>query len=187
MNRNELRSNLEEIYFIAWGRSYQRPLVIVKLELPNLVFTDIDPENPFPGELYSYLNSLPKARAVAGYSVNRVAQGSTDVLFLTEEVIQNSFRDLQTILLHELAHCLIDAKEDDFVTLTEPAKELGARFYNNLNPDLEMATRHTEYFCQVLAQGAINYNRAKSFPSHPLFPSAEACLRSALRYEQLWE
>lgn len=186
MDRQILRTYLEEIYPVAWGRRYDRPLVIVKLG-PDGRFIDIDPADPIDQRLYQFLNSLPTPQAKAGYSVNLIAQKTTDVLFLTDEVLQSVYRDLQTILLHELAHCLIDSGEDQFVELTDAAITLGNLFYKNLNPALEQATRHTEYFCQVLALGAINYNRAMSLPEHPLFPSAEGCMRSALRYEQMWE
>jgi hypothetical protein len=186
MTRHELRNNLEEIYPIAWGLRYDRNLLIVKLA-PDNRFEDINPGDPYPPELYDYLNSRPTPQSKAGYSVNLIARGSTDVLFLTEEVLQSSYRDLQTILLHELAHCLIDSEEDNLVTLTAEAIALGTEFYGKLNPYDEVWTRHTEYFCQVLALGAINYNEAMSLPGRPLFPSAEDCLRSAMRFEQIWD
>jgi hypothetical protein len=186
MTRHELRNNLEEIYPIAWGLRYDRNLVIVKLA-PDNRFEDINPADPYPRELYDFLNHDPSPQVKAGYSVNLIARGTTDLLFLSEEVLESSYRDLQTILLHELAHCLIDSGQDDQVTLTEEAIALGTEFYGKLNPFNEESTRHTEHFCQVLALGAINYNRAWSLPDRPLFPSAEDCLRSAMRYEQIWD
>jgi hypothetical protein len=186
MNRHTLRSNLEEIYPIAWGLRYDRSLLIVKLATDNRS-EDINPSDPYPPELYDYLNCLPTPKSKAGYSVNLIAQATTDVLFLTEDVLQSSYRDLQTILLHELAHCLIDSGQDDLLTLTAEAISLGTGFYGKLNPYNEVWTRHTENFCQVLALGAINYKDAMSLPARPLFPSAEDCLRSAMRYEQIWD
>jgi hypothetical protein len=155
--------------------------------LVDRTFSDIDEKNPYPQELYTYLNSLDQPASKAGYSVNFIANRTTDVLFLTGEVLDSSYRDLSTILLHELAHCLIDSDQDQYLDITEEARSLGATFYQKLNAYTEPNTGHTTHFCQVLALGAINFNQANSFPDQPLFPSAADCIRSALRYEQMWE
>lgn len=186
MTTHELRSDLERIYPIAWQIRYDRALLIVKLSSDGR-FTDINSGDRYNEALYRYLNNLPPAHSKAGYCVNCIAQNSTDLLFLTDDVLQSQYRDLQTILLHELAHCLIETGEDNIITLTEQAQLLGSQFYNCLNPGLEQVTRHTEHFCQILAFGAINFNTTMSLPERPFFPTSEDCMRSALRFESLWE
>jgi len=177
---------MEDIYRSAWGIVYERPLLIVRLNM-DLTFSDVDPNHPYQAELFHYLNGLPKIDAKVGYRANFLAQRTTDILILHEEVLQSPWRELGTILLHELTHCLIETRQDEWIVISPDAQSLGTRFYKMLNPAIEPYTQHTEHFCQVLAQGAIHYTAVKSIPTTPLFPTPIDCVRSALRYEHLWE
>ena len=186
MTKRYILELMVEIYKAAWQLKYDRSVLIVKLNTDG-DFSEIDPQDAYGQELFQYLNGLPKVNAKAGYKVKFIAQHTVDLLILGEEVLNERRPDFTTILLHELAHCVIDSGDRQYITIDQEAKVLGDKMYTMLNPATEDDTRHSEDFCRVLAQGAIGLNSAWSTPERSFFTSNEDGLRSALRYEQIWE
>jgi hypothetical protein len=118
----------------------------------------------------------------AGYLVNIKLHLKTDVdsdLMLLSDIVLNSNPiDLDTIIIHELVHMLIDSEQSHLMTLSEDSEIMGKKIYKITDYCDESCTRHTEDFCINLAQACINYNRmTKNFESDLI------TIKSAMRFD----
>ena len=91
--------------------------------------------------------------------------------------MKDSQKNIDTILLHELAHCIINSGNDTKAK-SEALEKLGQYFYGYSNPATEDYTQHTEQFFMLLAEGCANYQR-----HFPVFNSPEEVIKSAMRFD----
>lgn len=118
----------------------------------------------------------------AGYLVDiksqLQAQMEADLLLLSDIVLNSDPKDLDTIIIHELIHMIIDSENKAFLKVSEYAKHIGSKIYGMTDYPNESMTKHTEDFCQQLAQACINYT---DYTNN--FSCGLNSLKSAMRYD----
>lgn len=118
----------------------------------------------------------------AGYLVDVKTQLKTnveaDLMLLSDIVLNSNPIDIDTIIIHELVHLLIDSEQSNQIILSENSREIGSAIYKLTDYPNEDFTRHTEDFCQRLSQTCITYhNKTKNFES------VDQAIRSAMRFD----
>lgn len=118
----------------------------------------------------------------AGYLVDIKTKFNTkveaDLFLLSDVVLSSNPTDLDTIIIHELVHMLIDSGQNNHMAITEYSREIGSIFYKQTDYPNEDITKHTEDFCQRLAQACITYNnKTKNFEND------NQAIRSAMRFD----
>ena len=120
--------------------------------------------------------------AKAGYLFDLKTQFKTgveaDLLLLADVVLNSNPIDLDTMIVHELTHFMIESGRTDLINLSENAKILGDDLYKLTDRCNEDRTRHTEIFCKVLSQLCINYNQA----THNFISNFDV-MKSAMRFD----
>ena len=118
----------------------------------------------------------------AGYLVDVKTQIQTqveaDLLLISDIVLNSNPIDIDTIIIHELVHMLIDSDQSALLDISENAREIGNQIYKLTDYPNETATRHTTDFCQSLAQACITYNNMTKN-----FMDGTMAIRSALRFD----
>lgn len=162
--------------------SQNRQLLIYSIDLQTRSFIPLF-GNP-PKELTDAMN-LRFYDAKAGYrvavqNVFHVANLNADVLLLSNEVISASKSELDTILIHEICHLIIDSDSLSLTkfSLNEKSRYSGERLYKKTDQHNEQITKHTIKFCTLLAAAAEIYASLSDELN-----TREAVLNSAMRYD----
>ncbi len=118
----------------------------------------------------------------AGYLVDIKSKLQTqieaDLLLLSDIVLNSNPIDLDTIIIHELVHMLIESKNESNLELTEEAITIGGQIYKITDYHNVETTKHNLDFCKLLAQACINYNiKSKNFSTDFL------ASKSAMRFD----
>lgn len=123
--------------------------------------------------------------SVAGYRVavqDRFPQPllNADVLLISKALLLAPQDEMDTILLHELCHWVIDGDAQALASLDvdEDSRRWAQCLYDSTDKDNEITTRHDLEFCTVLSASAATYaSRSASLPTRA------AVLRSAMRFD----
>ncbi len=118
----------------------------------------------------------------AGYLVDVKTQLKTkveaDLMLLSDVVLNSNPIDIDTIIIHELVHLLIESEQSNQIIISENSREIGSAIYKLTDYPSEYITRHTEDFCQRLTQACMTYhNKTKNFDS------VDQAIRSAMRFD----
>ena len=161
MTDNQIKSRLEELSIKAFNFDHKqyREKTGRKFQILRANCQD-----------QTYKQEGKFANFKAGYSTN------IDILFVTEEVLNGSPEEFDTILLHELAHCIENSNISS--DRSNEGYDLGKYVYGYSNPATEDYTQHTEEFFFTLAEGCINYQKQSS-----TFKTAEEVIKSAMRFD----
>ncbi len=101
-----------------------------------------------------------------------------DLLLISDVVINSNPIDLDSILIHELVHMMIDSNTNFPFELTEDSNRIGSEIYALTDYPNETVTRHTKQFCKQLANACIHYNiETKNFKT------ATDAIKSAMRFD----
>lgn len=120
--------------------------------------------------------SLPYIESQAGYLVaDKEKNTFYDILLISDKVLGSSTCELETIIIHELAHWLIDSGNAGKLKISKEAMKLGKNIPTLLHPDDKF---HNVEFCQVLAEACIAYNKKGQ-----KFDSSMEAIRSAMRFD----
>jgi hypothetical protein len=138
-----------------------------------------------PTRLLSAANALFED-AHAGYSVNAgrflktVPPLNVDVFIVSTEVLSGPEMAVDTIVLHELCHWIIDSRQAATTPLQpDDADRLaGQALYARTDTANVAKTRHTGAFCTLLAAASRVLAEAD-----PRFPDRLAVIESAMRYD----
>jgi hypothetical protein len=81
---------------------------------------------------------------------------NADVFLIAKELLEEDALSVDTIILHELIHVLIDSGWSDRSTLTPNAKDKyhGRRLHAKTDHESEHITKHTVEFCILLSTAA---------------------------------
>ena len=116
-------------------------------------------------------------KAKAGYCVNFQErfeiEGNYDVFLIGQEILECQENEIDTIILHELVHMLIDSNNIENINfnLSKEAIKFGNLIYKYVDKATEDVTKHTEEFCTCLAEACIRYNYLK-IPSFLILKNA---------------
>ncbi|MCX6227042.1 MAG: hypothetical protein NTV01_20225 [Bacteroidia bacterium] len=105
-------------------------------------------------------------------------EAEADLLLLSDVVLHSNPIDLDTIIIHELVHMIIDSNTPFPLELTEEAVGIGNEIYRLTDYHNELMTRHTVEFCQHLANVCIHYNTETKN-----FNNGMEAIRSAMRFD----
>jgi len=100
-----------------------------------------------------------------------------DILLVSSDFVGNESSEIDTILIHELAHWIINARLSA-PKLSGDEITLGDNIFKRTDHQNIAMTQHTNTFCQLLAHGCINYNKKYS-----AFPTPQECIESAMRFD----
>lgn len=138
-----------------------RSLFFYAIDLPTRSFLPVSGQPP--QELTDLMNGR-FVDAMAGYrvavqSVFPASGVNADVLLLSSELLSATPADIDTILLHELCHMLIDSKsrEPSTTAIDEKSRYHGERLYKKTDVENEAVTRHSPFFCSLLSMAAEKY------------------------------
>jgi len=78
---------------------------------------------------------------------------NADVFLLNVRNIDDSEKEIDTLLLHELCHMVLDSNglSDAKITVDEKDKYHGNKLYKKTDVENENRTKHTEEFCELLS------------------------------------
>lgn len=152
----------------------------------------IDAENrrvePLFGEPPAELTETINSRFVdskAGYRVDisgvfPSVRVNADVLLVAKDLVSASEVSLDTILLHELCHMLIDSKHRSVVDFAIDKKDryYGEKLFRKTDFENQTVTKHTREFCDLLAAAAQRLSELR----HGFKDRAEV-IQSAMRYD----
>lgn len=117
--------------------------------------------------------------STAGYRVDFDKRFQTnfcvDVFLISSKLYKKSAKLIEPIVLHELAHLLIDSN-NVILDIDNDSKILGQKIYNLTYKDYGMDSLHSLIYCQLLAQICKEYSRKVKKNT-----SAEAIIKSAMR------
>jgi len=152
LSREVLGINLDQ-YLIDNGDRHLFGLII------NKIRRQFEPLFGNPPE--QFYKNAPFVESLAGYAVDvgRKFPGlglNADVFLIAQELLGEDDLSVDTIILHELIHVLIDSGWLDRSTLKPNAKDKyhGERLYAKTDKENQHVTRHTEEFCILLASAA---------------------------------
>ncbi|MEI8201542.1 MAG: hypothetical protein WCH34_00905 [Bacteroidota bacterium] len=118
----------------------------------------------------------------AGYLYNICSRlkfsENADLFLISDNVLKSNSNEIDTIIIHELVHFLIDSGNSNFKNISEEAKEIGNNIYNLTDSFNEIESKHTIEYCHILSQACINYN-AKT----QKFSDSEITLKSSMRFD----
>lgn len=118
----------------------------------------------------------------AGYLVDLKSQLPTplhdDLLSLSDIVLYSNPADLDTIILHELVHCLIESGNAGAITEFGEWEILAKNTFALTDKHNQFMTRHTMAFCDLLAIGCSRYNATTAN-----FRGDWDSIRSAMRFD----
>lgn len=119
--------------------------------------------------------------SIAGYKVDvhNVFNKETpaDLFLISDTVINSNPTHIDSIIIHELAHLLIDSNNQPS-SLTLFIKDMATKLYYATDVENVHSTRHDIEFCQVLIYGCLNYqSKTKNFDS------IQDTVESAMRYD----
>jgi hypothetical protein len=179
IQRLQLVSNLAfKFNYKEYLDNNKRTLVIFEIDTinRNYILRSEDPIDFLEEANKRYFDSR------AGYLVNVSSQMTTamnaDLFSLSDIVLNANPADIDTIIIHELTHCLIESGNDTHITINEEALEIAQEIYSLTDRHNEYMTRHTRHFCDVLAQGCIQYvRRTRNFQDEI------KCIKSAMRFD----
>ena len=98
--------------------------------------------------------------AVAGYAVDAheifSTETPTDIFLISDNVLKSTTQHIDSIIIHELSHLLIDSKKQ-CKSLPSFVNDMAIKLYNATDIENSERTRHDLEFCQLLIYGCFNY------------------------------
>ena len=165
-----------EIYLAKESKS----ILVLKIDTINekySLISGVDDAN-----ILECINSTRFWYSLAGYRVNAHNHFRTNIpvdIFLVSDIIINSNPShIDTIIIHELTHLLIDSENSHAFALLPHFKEMGLRLYYATDTERTEDTRHNFDFCQLLVYGCSNYqSKTKNFRG------LQEAVENAMRYD----
>ena len=192
-NRNDKFMDIENrIYQLAseiFGFSYQeynettgRVLLGVVINPEKMVFEHLF--GSFPDNFLTIINKQFHD-TVAGYRVDVGAYFqelniNADVFLLNMNNLSDSEKEIDSLLIHEICHMVLDSNSLDKTTITINKKDKyhGNKLYNRTDVENERITKHTNEFCNLLSSAS----EVASTIYH-VFLDRWDCINSAMRYD----
>lgn len=122
---------------------------------------------------------------IAGYRVDVGAYFSelgmnADVFLLNVKNITGSEKEIDSLLIHELCHMVLDSNSlnETTVTVNENDRYHGNKLYRKTDVENERITKHTKEFCNLLSAASEIATRKCS-----VFIDRWDCINTAMRYD----
>jgi len=119
--------------------------------------------------------------SMAGYKVDvhKVFSKKTpsDLFLISDIVINSNPTHIDSIIIHEIAHLLIDSN-NQCMSLASFITDMALKLYYSTDIENVEKTRHDKEFCKLLVYGCINYqSETKNFKT------LQETVESAMRYD----
>ena len=190
MDHRDIRKQFEYLALEVFGLSLDTYLATNQNRLLFGYAIDLPARSFFPifGDPPVELTKAMDGRfvdSIAGYKVAvqtvfPIPNLNADVLLLSTELDSVSNSDLDTILIHEICHLVIDSNFINQISLRidEKSRYHGDRLYKKTDRENERITKHDIRFCHLLSAAADKYSS-----SSEILPSRWDVLNSAMRYD----
>lgn len=163
--------------------SQEKLLLIIEIDTINRSYTAR--ESDIPSDLLEAFNSR-YIDAKAGYLVDVSSQFSTglksDLFSISDIVLNSNPIDLDTIIIHELTHCLLESNHAKKILPYGDWEEDASKLFSHTDEDLQHQTLHTQEFCNLLCQGCHRYSHKTAN-----FGSGWLAARSAMRFDAFFD
>ena len=105
---------------------------------------------------------------------------NADVFLLNVRNLDDSEKEIDTLLLHELCHMVLDSNglSDAKITVDEKDKYHGNKLYKKTDVENENRTKHTKEFCDLLSAASDIASKKYS-----VFQDRWDVINSAMRYD----
>ena len=138
------------------------------------LISGIDTDNILDSANQKFIDSI------AGYRVDVHdvfnAKSPTDLFLISDTVINSNPTHIDFIIIHELAHLLIDSNNQPPIATF--INDMATKLYYATDIENVNATRHDIEFCQILIHGCLNYQtKTKNFNC------IQDAVESAMRYD----
>jgi hypothetical protein len=163
--------------------SQEKLLFIIEIDTINRRYKAR--ESDIPLALLEAFNSRYRD-AKAGYLVDVSSEFSTDLkcdlISLSDIVLNSNPIDLDTIIIHELTHCLLDSNHAEKISPYGDCEDDASRLFSQTDEDFRHQTRHTQEFCNLICRGCHRYTHKTAN-----FGSGWLAARSAMRYDAFFD
>jgi HKD family nuclease len=165
--------------FAEYLSKENKQLLIFEIDTQNKTYKLFECEN-IDHLLEQTNNNYIDAKAGYLFNVKSIFNTNTeaDLLLLSDIVINSNPIDLDTIIIHELVHFIIESGRSSLIEISKEANALGVQIYNLTDKPEEWRTRHNVDFCKSLAQACISYNNITRN-----FKNSEFATESAMRFD----
>lgn len=135
----------------------------------------------------NFLSTINKqfVDAIAGYRVDVGAHFpelgiKADVFLLNVRNIHDSEKEIDSLLIHELCHMVLDSKGLSGAKVSADVKDQyhGDKLYKKTNTKNENITKHTKEFCDLLSAASEIASK-----TYPVFQDRWDVINNAMRYD----
>ena len=120
--------------------------------------------------------------SLAGYKVNVheifEKQTPADLFLIADVIINSNPSHIDTIIIHEIVHLIIDSGNSQTITILPFIKEMALRLLYATDIENIERTKHDEEFCMFLIYGCANYqSKTKNYRN------LQETVENAMRYD----